>query len=825
MSSRVATQVRPILESWKEISDYLRRSVKTCQRWELELGLPIHRLDGTPNARVFAYPDELDRWIREKLHPLETEAPRSVLVLRLKKGWVAAAAGVLVVFAVAAGLAGRFLVRKPAVFPLTTYATLAVLPFENVTGEEDLEAWRSALPELFHAKFLQSMTVGVPGGSQPWAALRKLGLQDARKFSPEDLKRVSAAIWSTGYVATGNLIRSDEDIIIGMSLRDSKTGESIQSFRAICRGERGIFTAVDDLTRKIKLALNVPPRLVSRDIDDKVSEIVTGSPQALMSYCQGLRRIREGRFGEAVPFFERATEADPEFSDAYYQMFTAHYASYIRSGDRRARTEALRCGEKALSSIHRLNAWTRGFLIENYLLRLRKDYDRAVAEYKKLLNVRGGDPIVLLQIAQIYSTMDEYPRVLTLLENERARQDSRNVVLLANAYLLTGRADKAEKLLDGLLNKNPKASPTISRARAMCALSQGKYDEALAFMDRAAMARNPMFIESGKAPVFITQDDFASAEKELGGFLDQPNLAEAFNALCGLAGIALSQGRVERARSLVGSAAETAAKILDWHYRKRAHFLSAYLYRLSGDLPGALRETEKACPCYEEDDFLTDPESRAEVFSDYEDISCLPYFHLRALITLEMGRVEEFDRLLAEIKQLAERSPYARLLRAYYHLAGLRELRASHFDDAVDLFWKALKLLPFPRALRLWPSLAGDEYDIDSTQYFFSLAEAYYQAGRYWSALDLYKNIVPYWDQRPASGDLYARSFYRMAKIYDQGKRPSGTSADEIRADKALAIENYRKFLSLFGNADPLFAAEVEDARARLAVLEAGPSR
>jgi len=76
---------RSILESWKEISGYLKRSEKTCQRWEIELGLPIHRLDGTPSARVFAYPEELDHWIKEKLHSREAAAPEPILVLRLRK--------------------------------------------------------------------------------------------------------------------------------------------------------------------------------------------------------------------------------------------------------------------------------------------------------------------------------------------------------------------------------------------------------------------------------------------------------------------------------------------------------------------------------------------------------------------------------------------------------------------------------------------------------------------------------------------------------------------------------------------------------------------
>jgi dienelactone hydrolase len=56
-----------ILESWKEIATYLRRNVRTCQMWEKDHGLPIHRLEGSPRARVFAYVDELDRWFQNKL--------------------------------------------------------------------------------------------------------------------------------------------------------------------------------------------------------------------------------------------------------------------------------------------------------------------------------------------------------------------------------------------------------------------------------------------------------------------------------------------------------------------------------------------------------------------------------------------------------------------------------------------------------------------------------------------------------------------------------------------------------------------------------------
>ena len=65
---------KKILESWKEIASYLNRSETTCRRLERELGLPVHRLEETPKARVFAYTEEIDRWIQEIQHS-EKEIP------------------------------------------------------------------------------------------------------------------------------------------------------------------------------------------------------------------------------------------------------------------------------------------------------------------------------------------------------------------------------------------------------------------------------------------------------------------------------------------------------------------------------------------------------------------------------------------------------------------------------------------------------------------------------------------------------------------------------------------------------------------------------
>ncbi len=53
-----------VLNSWKEISTYLGRGVRTVQRYEVELGLPVRRPHGKSRSAVIAIPDELDTWLR-----------------------------------------------------------------------------------------------------------------------------------------------------------------------------------------------------------------------------------------------------------------------------------------------------------------------------------------------------------------------------------------------------------------------------------------------------------------------------------------------------------------------------------------------------------------------------------------------------------------------------------------------------------------------------------------------------------------------------------------------------------------------------------------
>jgi hypothetical protein len=52
-----------ILTSWKEIAAYLKKGVRTVQRWELDFNLPVRRPSRNNRHAVIALSHEIDAWV------------------------------------------------------------------------------------------------------------------------------------------------------------------------------------------------------------------------------------------------------------------------------------------------------------------------------------------------------------------------------------------------------------------------------------------------------------------------------------------------------------------------------------------------------------------------------------------------------------------------------------------------------------------------------------------------------------------------------------------------------------------------------------------
>ena len=164
-----------------------------------------------------------------------------------------------------------------------------------------------------------------------------------------------------------------------------------------------------------------------------------------------------------------------------------------------------------------------------------------------------------------------------------------------------------------------------------------------------------------------------------------------------------------------------------------------------------------------------------------------------------MNSIEDAKKTANEIKELVDKGTSKNEIRLYHHLMGLVELEKKDYGRAIEYFKEAISLLPYQCGL--------DPFTNDHAIFTESLALAYYASGDKEKAQEEYEKILTMIPGKLYQGDIYARSLYRLGKIYEE------------KGWKSKALEDYEKFLKLWKEADSGFP-EKEDARKRLAELE-----
>jgi tetratricopeptide (TPR) repeat protein len=143
-----------------------------------------------------------------------------------------------------------------------------------------------------------------------------------------------------------------------------------------------------------------------------------------------------------------------------------------------------------------------------------------------------------------------------------------------------------------------------------------------------------------------------------------------------------------------------------------------------------------------------------------------------------------------------------------YHdwLKGVISLEENDLSGAIADLEKAVSMFYVPSVINRSDMGSFAWSFINYADYLNPLARAYFESGDIEKARRQYEKVIGLSAGRMYSGDIYARSFYMLGKIFEkQGK-------------KGKARENYRRFLDLWKGADPGLP-EVQDAKARLAQL------
>ncbi len=299
-----------------------------------------------------------------------------------------------------AGLAGLLIWRGGitvshgggAVAAALPKASLAVLPFQNATGDPRYDWVRAGLPDLLRADLLQAHDLRLAGEDRIKPILDALRAGPGEEASPVNLARITSLL-DVESVLVGRVLKAGERIRIEASLRraGSAEGDPGLALRAEGASDDAIFAMVDDLTRQARAGLGVGAGLF--ESRHRASDLSTRSVDALKLYGEGLALSRAGNQQEAAKRLEAALEKDPKFAVA--RALLAETYDQLGYSDR-ARSEA----DKAVQGLGSTSPYEAA-RIRAIRARLGDDLDAAEAAYRALCASSPGNAGAWFDLAAV----------------------------------------------------------------------------------------------------------------------------------------------------------------------------------------------------------------------------------------------------------------------------------------------------------------------------------------------------------------------------------------------------------------------------------------
>jgi TolB-like protein/Flp pilus assembly protein TadD len=496
---------REILDSWKEIAGYLGRDIRTCQHYERKLGLPVHRLDRSARARVFAYRDELDSWrARKKTPGLGVSKEITVKFIPKKLLIPALALILIVVIATILLMKGSFSRKTSA---SSAGKSIAVLPFENIGGAGEDEAFCNGITEDITTALSQISELDVRSS------------ESATRYKPKDLgiKEIGRKL-NASHVLIGSVRRVGGKVRITSRLIEAATDTNVWA-ENFDRDLNEIFAIQRDIAQQIAAALEATLAPAEKE---RIEKRPTKDVRAYEYYVRGRQyylRYKKEENEQAIRLFKMAIELDPGYALAYAGLADSYFQRTNRFGLPEAEgydpaleqaqiaislDPDLGQGYKALGTIygHGKGWWSKAIeasrrAIEadpnDYFLctdlgttyYVMGEYDKAFPFIKKAIALSPASAFPCFTLGSIYLGLDDPVQAEVWYRKALELQPDLDVANagLVNLYLTYGEYDKAIEHGQAYLFKLP-GYPEAYYYAALAELFAGHDEKAREYLQK-----------------------------------------------------------------------------------------------------------------------------------------------------------------------------------------------------------------------------------------------------------------------------------------------------------------------------------------------------
>ncbi len=426
--------------------------------------------DQVKNKLPFRYEYDGEQTVKNIKEPvrvysifMKPETARKVIAdnkVRRKTWRKVALSAFIVLVVVAGGLISRYLYHRqtaqiePAssdkmAFPLPDKPSIAVLPFENLSGDPEQEY------------FSDGITEDIITDLSKISGLFVIARHSAFTYKGKAIKIAEVGQeLGVRHVLEGSVRKANGRVRITAQLVDATTEGHLWAER-YDRDLKDIFALQDEVTQKIVAALAVK---LTEDEQERLVRKYTDNMEAYDFYLQGVEyqnRYTIEANVQARQMFERAIHLDPEFSTAYGALGFTYFHEWT-FGWSRDPLSLERAFELAQKTLGLGDSLPLGHHLLGKVYLWKKQYETAIAELKKAIALSPNYADQLVGLGYILNFAGRPEEAIGLVKKAMRLNPMYPAYYLwelGHTYFLTGRYEEAIEALKRLLDRNSDFMP------------------------------------------------------------------------------------------------------------------------------------------------------------------------------------------------------------------------------------------------------------------------------------------------------------------------------------------------------------------------------
>ncbi len=359
-----------------------------------------------------------------------------------RAGWPRRATFAAVAVVIVGLVAGAWLYNARRAHTLTEKDTIILADFTNTTGDSVFDG---ALKEALAVQLEQSPFLNILPDERVREALRFMGRPPETRVTREVAREICERQGSKAMLI-GSIAPLGSHYVIGLEAVNGHTGDVLAREQVEALSKEQVLTVLGKAATRLRERLGESLSTIQK-FDAPPAQVTTSSLEAFKAYSTGIDLNRRARHPEALPFFKRAVELDPQFAMAYNGLAVVSSSSFERKAAQEYAAKAFELRERT-SEREKLS------ITSNYYA-FAGDLEKAIEALELLKQTYPRDGTARNNLGVWYTFLGQYEKALEEIQ-EAVRLYPNSALIhgnLANQFIELGRLAEAKQVLERALSQ------------------------------------------------------------------------------------------------------------------------------------------------------------------------------------------------------------------------------------------------------------------------------------------------------------------------------------------------------------------------------------